>query len=111
MRKLRCVPECASIRIVVSTPAGIEIDVPEAVSPQTGRAHGIGLRQNILLIHHRARGHDGLLAVGAPAKIRCCAQAIHLSSGTYGGKRESQQEDRYQATQMELSKQRASMVF
>src|ERR1700728_355528 len=98
MWELGCVPECASIRIVVPAPARIEVDVLEAVSPQTGRAHCIRLRENILLIHHRAGGHDGLLAVSAPAKIRFCAQAIHLSNGTFGSERESQQKDRCQAT-------------
>src|SRR5712672_3114365 len=78
MRERSSVPKRAPIWIVVATPARVEIDVAEAMSFQARGAHRVRLRENILLIHHRAGGYDCFLAEGAPAKIRLLTDVIDL---------------------------------
>src|SRR5882762_540916 len=90
MRERSHVPERATVLIAVAAPARIEVDVTETMSLQAGGAHRIGLRENILLIHHHAGGYNRLLAEGAPAKIGPSAYPIYLSKGSYGSEREGQ---------------------
>jgi hypothetical protein len=78
VRELSRIPERASVAIGVAVPSRVEVDVLEAMRREAGGAHGIGLRENILLIHHAAGGNDGLLAVGAPALEGTLAQAVDL---------------------------------
>src|SRR5258707_9493276 len=111
MREGSRVPERPPILIAVATPPGVEVDVLEAMSSQAGRAHRIGLRQNILLIHYRAGGYNRLLAECAPAKIWPFAYAICLSDGIYCSERQGQDDDRYQAKKMQLSMQLSSMAY
>src|ERR1700733_3132872 len=96
MRERGCIPERAPILIVAATPASVEVDVLEAVSFETGRVHRIRLGEDVLLIHDGAGGYDRLLAVGAPAKIGFCAQAIYLRDDFYGCEREDEDGERRQ---------------
>ena len=76
VRKRWCCRDRTAIRIKGRHPAGVDIDVLEAVLLQAGGCESIGLRLNVGL--SKEITIDGLLAEGAPTEIRFFAYVVDL---------------------------------
>ena len=77
------------VRAVAGGPAGIKVDVDKTMVGKAAFLHRVRLRGDVLLIHHRAGGDDGLLAESAPAEIGALAYAVELSGGGNGQSEQS----------------------